>query len=171
MIYFVFRFLAPTFVRKYEPIIPMANQESTYRQIFKATGIFGGVQVFNILISIIKSKVIAILLGPAGIGLYGMLNSTLDVLKSATGLGINMSGVKEVSEAAATDDLSQIAQIIKTLRRWMLFTGSFGCIITFALASYLSRWTFGVESYTWAFPWLSVVLFFYALSEGQKAVL
>ena len=149
----------------------MANQESSYRQIFKTTSIFGGVQVFSILISIIKSKVIAILLGPAGIGLYGVLNSTIEVLKSITGFGLGVSAVKEVSEAAATEETTRISHILKTLRRWVYATGIFGFLLTLLLAPQLSQWTFGDESYTWAFRWLSVVLFFSALSSGQTAAL
>ena len=149
----------------------MANQESTYRHIFKATGIFGGVQVFNILINIIKSKVIAILLGPAGIGLYGILNSTIEVLKSVTGLGLGVSAVKDISEANTTDDITHVSHTLKTLRRWVYFTGCFGFLITLLLASLLSQWTFGDESYTWMFRWLSVVLLFSALSSGQTAAL
>ena len=41
-----------------------SDNQSSYLNIFKATFLFGGVQVYQILISIIKSKVIAILLGP-----------------------------------------------------------------------------------------------------------
>ncbi len=149
----------------------MAKQESTYRQIFKATGIFGGVQVFNILINIAKSKIIAILLGPSGIGLFGMFNATLDVLKSVTGLGISTSAVKEVSEAAGTEDITRISQVLKTLRRCMYLTGVLGGGVTLLLAPQLSQWTFGNEGYTWAFYWLSVVLFFNALSAGQTTAL
>lgn len=171
MIYFVFRFIAPIFVKTNNLTELMANQESSYRQIFKATGVFGGMQVFKILINIIKSKVIAILLGPAGIGLYGVLNSTLDVLKSVTDLGLGVSAVKEVSEAAASNDIKQISSILKTLQRWVYFTGSIGFLLTLLFAPYLSQWTFGNDTYTWAFRWLSIVLLFSALSSGQTAAL
>ena len=46
-----------------------------------------------------------------------------------------------------------------------------GVLITLILANLLSRWTFGDESYTWRFRWLSVVLLFSALSSGQTAAL
>lgn len=149
----------------------MTEKQSAYRQIFKATSIFGGVQVFNILISIIRSKVIAVLLGPGGIGLLGMLNSTLDVVKAITGLGLSSSAVKEVSQAAGTGDIVTISHILKTLRRWLYLTGALGSVVTLALASYLSQWTFGSEDYTWSFVWLSGVLFLSALSSGQIAAL
>jgi len=44
----------------------MSEQPNSYKQIVKATSLFGGVQVFNIIISIIRSKFIAVLLGPTG---------------------------------------------------------------------------------------------------------
>lgn len=149
----------------------MTEKQSAYRQIFKATSVFGGVQVFNILISVIKLKVVAVLLGPGGIGLLGMLNSTLDVIKTITGLGLSSSAVKEVSQAAGSGDILKVSSILKTLRRWLYLTGILGFLVTLTLAPYLSRWTFGNEDYTWSFVWLSVVLFLAALSSGQLAAL
>ncbi|MDP5081484.1 MAG: hypothetical protein NWP87_02425, partial [Winogradskyella sp.] len=54
----------------------MKVNQTSYRSIMKATSLFGGVQVFNIIIAILRSKIIAILLGPAGLGIVGLLNST-----------------------------------------------------------------------------------------------
>ncbi len=149
----------------------MANQQSTYRQIFKATSIFGSVQVFQVLMNIIKSKVIALLLGPAGIGLLGLLNSTLDVLKSVSGLGLETGAVKEVSEAVAQDDASALARTLKVLRRCVWFTGVAGLLFTLCLSPLLSQWTFGDRSYTWLFAVLSVVVLLDAISTGQTAAL
>lgn len=149
----------------------MTENQSNYRQILKATSIFGGVQVFNILISIVRSKIIAVLLGPGGIGLLGMLNSTLDVVKTITGLGLTSSAVKEVSQAAGSNDIVKISYVLKSLRRWLYLTGILGFIATLALAPYLSKWTFGNSDYTWSFVCLSAVLFLSALSSGQIAAL
>ena len=55
----------------------MAEQQSSYRQIMKATSIFGGVQVFQIFFQVIRSKFIAVLIGPVGMGIVGLLTSTL----------------------------------------------------------------------------------------------
>lgn len=149
----------------------MSEQQSSYRQIFKATSIFGGVQVFNILVSIIKLKFVAVLLGPSGVGLFGLFNSTIEVLKISTGLGLSSSAVRDVSQAAGTGNVERVSSILKTLNRWLYLTGAIGFIITLALAPYLSLWTFGNEDYTWSFVWLSIVLFFSALSSGQMAAL
>jgi len=36
-------------------------EQTSYKQIVKATSLFGGVKVFNIIIAIIRSKFIAVL--------------------------------------------------------------------------------------------------------------
>ena len=48
------------------------SEQTAYRNIFKATSLFGGVQVYQILIKIIKTKVVAVLLGPVGVGILGL---------------------------------------------------------------------------------------------------
>ena len=52
----------------------MDNRESeeSYNHILKYTGIFGGVQGLNIAIGILRSKLIAIILGPSGMGLVSL---------------------------------------------------------------------------------------------------
>ena len=57
----------------------MSENKSSYRQILKATSLFGSVQLFNILIAVLRTKLIAILIGPIGIGIAGLLNSTIEI--------------------------------------------------------------------------------------------
>ncbi len=149
----------------------MKEEQSSYRQIFKATSLFGGVQVFNILIGIVRVKFVAVLLGAAGVGIMGLLNAPLQLIISITGLGIAFSAVRDVSEANGTGDQGKIAVVIKTLGRWSWFTGLLGAVITITLAPLLSKWTFGNHEYTWAFIWLSVTLLLQAISKGQSAIL
>lgn len=149
----------------------MAEQQSSYRQIFKATSLFGGVQIFNILIGIVRVKFVAVLLGTAGVGILGLMNAPLAMIASLTGLGIAFSAVRDISEANGTGDQRKISVTIIMLRRWSWFTGLFGAVITISFAPLLSQWTFGSKEYTWAFVWLSVTLLLQAISKGQSSIL
>jgi PST family polysaccharide transporter len=149
----------------------MAEDRSSYRQIFKATSIFGGVQVFNIMIGIIRSKAAALFLGTEGMGIVGLFNSTLDMIRSVTSLGINISAVRDISEAKAKNDELEVNAIITTTRKLCLFTGFGGMIMILVLASKLSEWTFGNNNYTVSFLVLSVVPLITSLTMGQLAVL
>jgi O-antigen/teichoic acid export membrane protein len=149
----------------------VSEQQSSYRQILKATSLFGGVQVINILIGLIRVKFVAVILGAAGVGIMGLLNAPLQLIISITGLGIAFSAVRDVSEANRTGDQKKISIVIKTLRRWSWFTGLLGAVVTVSLAPLLSQWTFGNHEYTWAFVWLSVTLLLQAISKGQSSIL
>lgn len=146
-------------------------EQSSYRQIFKATSLFGGVQVLQILLGIVRTKFVAVLLGTAGIGVMGLFNAPLQLILSVTGLGITFSAVRDISEAYGSDDQSRIGQTVMTLRRWSWFAGILGLVVTAALAPFLSKWTFGNEDYTWAFVWLSVTMLLQTISSGQKSLL
>ena len=128
-------------------------------------------QVFNILIGIVRVKFVAILLGTAGVGIMGLLNAPLQLIVSVTGLGIAFSAVRDISEAHASGDQNGIARTILTLRRWSWFTGLLGAVITITFASFLSQWSFGNHDYAWAFVWLSVTLLLQAISKGQSSIL
>jgi O-antigen/teichoic acid export membrane protein len=147
------------------------EKQKSYNQIAKATGIFGGVQVFNILLSIIRSKVVAVLLGTTGVGLMGMFTATTTMIASITNLGIGFSAVRTVSEATASNDQTIIGRTLLTLRRWVIVTGLLGALICIVFSRQLSIWTFGSTDYTWAFIWLSVTLLLQALTSGQLALL
>lgn len=149
----------------------LPSQTSSYRSIFKATSLFGGVQVYQILIGIIKSKFIAILLGPTGMGIQGLYQSTLDVIKSLTAFGLEQSAVRDISEANGSKDAERIGRTVATVRRLVWITGTLGLVAALVLSPLLSQWTFGNGDYTWGFVILSSTLLLNQLCAGQKVLL
>lgn len=147
------------------------KNSSSYRQIMKATSIFGGVQVFNILISIIRSKVVAVLLGPAGIGVLGLFNSTILLLSSLTNFGLGISAVKDIAAANETNNKKRIEKVVAVVKRLVWFTGIFGALLTLVLSSWLSEIAFGNYEYTIAFIWLSITLLLKQLASGEFVLL
>ena len=89
----------------------MAEDRNSYKNITKAIGLFGGVQVFNILAGIIKNKIVAVLLGPVGMGISGILISTTSMISSATGLGLHTSAVRDVAKAYSSKDEKEVGTV------------------------------------------------------------
>ena len=139
--------------------------------MMKATSIFGGVQVFNILISVIRSKLIAVLLGPAGMGIAGLLTSTAGLITSLTNFGLSTSAVKDIATAAASGNQTRIAIVFKVFKRLTWITGLLGLLVTLILSPWLSQITFGNKAYTIAFACISVTLLLGQLSGGQMILL
>jgi len=149
----------------------MNNKNESHKQILKSTGIVGGAQLFSIIIGIVRTKVIALLLGPTGIGLIGILQTTTDLVRNATGFGINFSGVKDVAEAFVTEDQQQIAKTIVILRSWAIGTGLLGMLITIVMCIPLSNYSFGNDSYALSIAIISVTLVITSISSSQIALL
>lgn len=137
----------------------------------KATSLFGGVQVYNILIQIIRSKLIAILLGPEGMGIVGLLNSATGLISSLTNCGLGTSAVRNIAEANATNDGTRVSLVISVFRKLVWLTGIIGAVICLLTAPYLSDLAFGNRDYTVAFAILSVNILLIQLTSGQDALL
>ncbi len=149
----------------------MSDQQTSYRQIMKATSIFGGVQVFQIIIGIIRSKFIAVLLGPLGMGISGLLTSTTGFVAALTNFGLSTSAVKDISAAHSTGNEMRLAVVAKVFRRWVWVTGLLGAFLTAALSPWLSEVTFGNRDYTFAFIWISITLLLNQISDGKSVLL
>lgn len=147
------------------------NASSEYRSIFKATSLFGGVRVFSILISIIRSKIVAILIGTTGVGIVGLFTSGTSLIQSITQLGLSQSAVRDVSEAHGSGDQARVNRVVTALRRLVWFTGLLGMLCVIVFAPVLSRTSFGNSDYTLSFIFLSVILLFNQLSGGQLVIL
>lgn len=149
-----------------------STQEPTsHKQILKATGLLGGAQLVEILFRIARSKIVAVLLGPVGVGLIGLYQSTIDLVQSATGFGLNFSAVRDIAQAAGSNDHTRITLAILILRRWVWFTGLLGMVLMLVFCRPLSQYAFGNEKYAWGISVLSVVLLLNAVSGGQLALL
>jgi len=149
----------------------MSENKTSYRSIMKATSLFGGVQVFNIIIAIIRSKLIAILLGPTGMGIAGLLISTTGLISSLTNFGLGTSAVKDIAAANESGNKNRINTTVLVFRRLVWITGLLGALIIFISSRWLSQLTFGSPEYTIAFMWLSCSLLFNQLTSGQNVLL
>ncbi len=104
-------------------------------------------------------------------GIQGLYQSTLDVIKSLTALGIEQSAVRDISEANGSKDIIRIGRTASTVRRLVWITGTLGLIAAIVLSPFLSQLTFGNGDYTWGFIILSSTLLFNQICAGQKVLL
>lgn len=143
------------------------EQQKEYRSIVKATALFGGVQAFQVLLTLVRTKVVALLLGVDGVGTLSLLNNTISMVQSITGLGINQGGVKSISGA---DNPRKAVQLASLVRQMSLYAGLFGSVVILGLAPYLSQWSFGNRDFTGAYMWLACTLLFDTLTKGELAI-
>jgi PST family polysaccharide transporter len=145
-------------------------RRNTYGQILKSSALIGGASVLKIGLGMVRTKALALLLGPAGIGLLGLYGSIADLAGTIAGMGLNSSGVRQIAEAVGTGDTARIARTVTTLRRVALLLGLAGAALLLALCAPISQWTFRDHRDAMAVASLSLVVLFTAVSGGQLAL-
>lgn len=147
------------------------KRNNAYANILKYTSLFGGVQALSILVALVRNKLVAVLLGPMGVGLITLFNSTIRFIGDSTNLGISTSAVKHISEAYARGDEQVISKTVRIVRAWSAITALLGMATCALLSPLLSKYTFGWGKHTFHFLLLSPIVAMTAIMGGELAIL
>ena len=90
------------------------TNEVSYKYILKFTGIFSSVQGLNLFVSIVRNKLAAVILGPAGMALVAIYNSITTFIADLSNLGIKFSWVRNLSELYSENDKEKNFRIHQT---------------------------------------------------------
>jgi PST family polysaccharide transporter len=110
-----------------------AEDQAVKHQMLRSTSIVGGATLASLVIGMVRMKVIAALLGPAGIGLMGMLNALQTMGASIAGMGLDTSAVRQLSAGQDDPERSRIA-------RWGVWTFAWPLAIAGGLVMWLFRY-------------------------------
>ncbi len=136
-------------------------------RVLKATSLLGSTQGVNLLCSIVRTKMLAYLLGPVGVALFGALGQASDMIGKFTQMDIRTSAVPSLATAPADG----FDAMLVSVRRYSRLMGLFGAAIMFALAPWLSEFTFGSNDFSWAYRITAISLLFVALQGSELIVL
>ena len=146
-----------------------SKQANLSQTIIKTMGMYGSIQVFNILCSIIRTKLIALWIGPVGMGLFAIFNSAIDMIGNISNLGLRTSSIRNISQE--TNNGSALNNICTAVRRWSLVLGIIGAIAIAALSPLLSQMSFGDKNHIWGYIALSIAVLANTLTNGEHSIL
>jgi PST family polysaccharide transporter len=146
-------------------------EERSYGQILKSTALIGGSSVMNIGIRILRTKAMAVLLGPSGYGLAGLYGAVSDLTQNIAGMGINSSGVRQIAEAVGSCNEERIARTAAVLRRTSIALGVLGAVLLVVFSKQVSSFTFGSSKHAGGISLLAIAVFFGSITGGQSALL
>ena len=147
------------------------SEKGAYGHVLKYTGVFGGVQGLNVLVSLVRNKFVALLLGPSGMGLVSLFNTTVTFVSQATHFGISMSAVRHLSDYPDDDSHPQITHFVKVVRAWSLLTALLGMLVCIAIGPFLCNTTFAWGDHSLHFILLSPAVGMLAVTGGETAIL
>ena len=157
-----------------DPSETKTKDESSYGQILKSSTMVGGSQAAGLFMGIVRTKALAIILGPLGpsaVGLLGIFYSMIQMVSVVFGMGIGGSGIREIALAHATGNPEELARVLKALRRTLNCIGLFGSLAVVAAAPWLCQWSFGNSDHVQAIRWLGIVVLLTNMASGQTAIL
>jgi len=145
-------------------------KKHSYGQILKSSALIGGSSVLNIGLGMVRTKAIALILGRAGVGLFGVYGLVNDLTRSIAGMGVNTSGVRQIAEAVGSGDAQRIGRTVTVLRRVAFCSGTIGALLLLALCKPISWLTFKDYQHTGSVALLALAVFFGDISQGQAAL-
>lgn len=142
---------------------------SSHRQIFRSSALIGGASIVTIMVGIIKVKVLAVLLGPAGVGVMGLYQNVMATASTLCGCGLEGSGVRQF--AAAQDDARTQTLIRRALFLANVLLGGTGMLLLWLMRETLSQWMFHDGAHANEIGWLGLGVFFSLMVSSQMALL
>lgn len=139
------------------------------RGLIRSMMVIGSAQAVNILISVIRMKVIALLLGPAGIGLLSIYTSLQGMVATAAGLGMGSSGVRQI--ASLKGEEQALSRVRRVLLAGHLVQGALAMAGVWLLRRPISEWLLGGDEYATEVGLVGVAVLLALLGTAQTALL
>ena len=147
------------------------SEGNSYRQILRSSSIIGGASVINIVIGLVRMKAVAVLLGPAGVGLIGLFTNLVALASNIAGLGFGNVGTRQIAEAAGQEDPQRIAAARRALFWGTLVLAVGGALLLWLLRHVLATHVLGDPSLAPQVGWLSLAVALTVAAASQNALL
>ncbi len=145
--------------------------ESSYRTILRSSAIIGGTQVIKIAAGIFMMKVVAQVLGPAGVGLVGIYQSLIQTASSIAALGLGSVGTRQIAEAHAEGGDIAVGRTRRALLWGTLVLAMVGAALFWLLSGWIARVILADESLANDVAWLSIGVALTVAAGSQGALL
>ena len=145
------------------------TEASNSRGLIKSMLVIGSAQVVNILISIVRMKVLAVLLGPSGVGLLSIYNSLLGMVQRTAGLGMESSGVRDI--ASSRGDEATLSRVRRVLFAAHLIQGTLAMVTVWLLRERIAIWLFGDAVRATEVGLIGIAILLGLLAAAQTALL
>jgi O-antigen/teichoic acid export membrane protein len=153
------------------PLDRHITRNLSYRRILRSTSIIGSASVINIVFGILRIKIAAILLGPAGLGLIGLLQSLMAAASAAAALGFGTVGTRQIAEASGRGDAHELAVARRALFLGTLMLAAAGGLLFWTLRHVLAAQVLHDPALSAAVGWLAVGVALTVASGSQGALL
>jgi PST family polysaccharide transporter len=145
------------------------DEKSNSRGLIRSMLVIGSAQAVKILISIVRMKVLAVLLGPSGVGLLSIYNSLQEMVQRTAGLGMGGSGVREI--ASSRRELAALSRVRRVLFAAHFVQGALAMLAVWFMRDPIATWLFGDAARAKEVGLIGVAVLLALLGTAQTALL
>jgi O-antigen/teichoic acid export membrane protein len=144
---------------------------NSYRAILRGFGIIGGGQLASIAIGLVKLKIVAAFLGPAGVGLVGLYSNLMQIGATVASLGIGNAGTRQIAAATAAGDDQAVERTRYALFWGVLALAVVGSVLFWAVSGWVARVILADPASAPQLAWLSLGVGLSVASGYHTAIL
>lgn len=149
----------------------MTQQGESYRRILKSSSIIGGASVINIVIGLVRTKILAVLLGPAGIGLVSLYTGLIQTAATLATMGLGAVGTRQLAEAIGQNDARAVAVLRRAMLWGTLLLAGAGALVVWSLRDLLAQYALGSSQHAGIVGWLSLGVALSVAGASQGALI
>lgn len=149
----------------------MQLKKDSSKKILQSISVFGGLQVFLILVNLLKVKALAIFVGVTGVGQFTVYNNILNLVVQFAFLGLNFSAIRSIALSFENGNKSEVIKTFSIFKYWSYFCALCGLFISLIGSRYISLLSFESCKETYNIMFLSIGVFFAILSSSNVAFL
>lgn len=149
----------------------MSDTSASYRRILKSSSIIGGASFLNIVIGLIRTKVLAVLLGPTGVGLVSLYRGLMTTASAVATMGLDTVGTRQIAEAHAKDDARALAVARRALLWATVVLGGLGALVVWIFRAPLAQRVLGSTAHANVVGWLAIGVALTVVAASQGALI
>jgi O-antigen/teichoic acid export membrane protein len=149
----------------------VSETKASYHRILKSTSIIGGASFINIAVGVLRTKVLAVLLGPAGVGLASLFTGLMTTAATVATSGLGPVGTRQIAIASSKDDTRAVMVARRALFWGTMFLAFAGALVVWSLRSFLAVHALGSDSYSGVVGWLSLGVALSVAGASQAALI
>ena len=149
----------------------MSEVVASYRRILKSSSIIGGASVLNILIGLVRTKLLAVFLGPSGIGLAGLYTALITTVSAVATMGVGTTGTRQFAQAHSQGDQRALAVTRRAMFWCSLVLAITGALVVWLFRDFLAVLVLGSGTHATTVGWLALGVGLSVASSSQAALI
>jgi O-antigen/teichoic acid export membrane protein len=149
----------------------VSESKTSYHRILKSTSIIGGASFINIVVGVLRTKVLAVLLGPAGMGLASLYTGLMTTAATVATSGLGPVGTRQIAAAASKDDARAVMVARRALFWGTMLLACAGASVVWSFRSFLAVHALGNASSASVVGWLSLGVALSVAGASQSALI